>query len=202
MTPSSTPPAAQDPRPFYWALGIVALLLLIGSIFTVIGGQRLANGALWRAWHPLTLVSPPQMASLVAVTSGRQAQTVVQTEKGVYFLTGDQTPPQTGEAVIAAANARWDLYLCRADGERCMSIHSFCARAAWPNLQRDASGRVAGCEAPLTAEGTQPAVAAIVNPPPDRAGQRGGRDSAPPPAVGVRHPRYWGREMGLPVPYD
>jgi hypothetical protein len=101
--------------------------------------------------------------------------------------------------VIAVANDDWELYLCAADGERCMTIHSYCSGVVWPKLERNAEGQVAGCHAPHLASGTQKAVAAIASPPLDRAGQQGGRQAKINVAKGMSHPREWAHLMGLPV---
>lgn len=187
-----------DKRPFLWAIGIVAALIACWQILEYVAAQRLHNTALWQRWHPVTLRSAPQKAVPVSVAdTNRLAQTIVQTELGVYFLTGARHVPKAGEPVIVATNDDWELYLCAADGERCMTIHSFCAGAVWPKLERDANGRVEGCHAPYLASGTQKMVAAIANPPPDRAGQKGGRQVKVSVAQGMSHPREWMHLMGL-----
>lgn len=190
-----------DKGPILWTLAVVVVMVMVWQGFEFVGAQRYHNTALWQRWHPVMLTSPPQTATPVEVIDTRRmAQVAVQTDRGVYFLTGARYVPKAGEPVVVQANDRWELYLCAADGERCMTIHSFCAGAVWPNLQRDAEGRVAGCHAPHLANGTNAAVAAIVAPPPDRAGGPGGREKRLPPAQGIAHPREWAAEMGLPVP--
>lgn len=189
-----------DKRPFFWALGVVALLIVCWQLLEYAAVQRLHNMPLWQRWHPVTLRSAPQTATPVSVTdTNRLAQTVVQTGLGLYFLTGARYVPGAGDPVIVAANDDWELYLCAADGERCMTIHSFCSGAVWPKLERDAGGQVAGCHAPHLASGTQRMVAAIASPPPDRTGQQGGRQAKINVAKGMSHPREWAHLMGLPL---
>ena len=190
-----------DKRPFFWAIAVVLLIIASWQTLEYVADQRLHNTALWQRWHPVTLRSPAQTATPVSITDTRRlAQTIVQTEKGVYFLTGARYVPEPGASVIVTANDDWELYLCAANGDRCMTIHSFCAGAVWPKLERDGDGRVAGCYAPHLAQGTQRMVAAITNPPPDRMGAPGGREPGPVVAKGMTHPREWAALMGLPLP--
>jgi hypothetical protein len=80
-----------DKRPFFWMLGILCLIAAGVLVFEFIGQQRLHNTALWRHFRPVTLVSPPQTGTPVEVIDTRRvAHVVVQTEKGLYFLTGAQ----------------------------------------------------------------------------------------------------------------
>ena len=123
---------------------------------------------------------------------------MVQTEKGLYFLTGAKYVPEAGAKLVVQANERWDLYLCAADGERCMSIHSFCAEMVWPNVQRDDQGRIEGCYAPRVLDTPIPEPSKIQ---PLTAVPGGmGKRKRPPPATGMSHPREWGSRMGLPIP--
>lgn len=189
-----------DKRPFLWAIAIVIFFILAWQGLEYVGDQRLHNGPLWQRWHPLVLHSGLQTATPVKVEEKpRIAQTVVQTELGVYFLVGASHVPQAGTPVVIVANDNWDLYLCAADGQNCMTIYSFCSGAVWPKLERDADGRIEGCHAPRLAEGTLPVVAAITNPPPDRSGSPGGRTPRVAVAQGVSHPREWAHLMGLPI---
>ena len=189
-----------DKRPFYWALGVVLLLILCWQALEYAAQQRLHNTPLWQSVHPVMLRSAPQVATPVSVSDTRLSQTIVQTELGVYFLTGARYILKAGEPTIVVANDAWELYLCAANGDRCMTIHSFCASAVWPKLERDSDGQIAGCHAPYLASGRPAAVvAAITNPPPDRAGQQGGRLAKVVVAKGMSHPREWAHLMGLPV---
>lgn len=187
--------------PFYWMLGILGTLVAGILAFQFAGHQRLHNTALWQHWHPVTLVSPPQTATPVEVIDTRRiAQAAVQTEKGVYFLTGAAYVPAAGSRVVVQSNARWDLFLCAEDGSRCMSIHSFCADAVWPHIQRDEKGRIEGCYAPHF--GTAPDAESIrrASEPPLAAVPGGmGKRKRPPPAVGISHPQEWAWRMGLPA---
>jgi hypothetical protein len=114
------------------------------------GEQKLHNTALWQRFHPVTpgLATTDRRRRSKSIDTRRVAQAVVQTEKGLYFLTGAKFVPPAGSQVVVQTNERWDLFLCAADGSRCMSIHSFCADAVWPKLQRDEKGRIDGCYAP------------------------------------------------------
>jgi hypothetical protein len=188
-----------DKRPFFWTLGILGAIVLVVLGFHIAGNQRLHNTALWQHFRPVTLVSPAQMATPVEVIDTRRiAHTVVQTEKGLYFLTGARHVPEKGSRVVVQANERWDLYLCAEDGSRCMSIHSFCAEAVWPEITRDEKGRVEGCYAPRALDSPVPEPVEIKQPPPVPGVM--GRRKRPPPAVGLSHPREWAWLMGLPVP--
>jgi hypothetical protein len=190
-----------DRRPFFWALGIVVFLIACLQLLEYAAVLRLHNMPLWQRWHPVALRSAPQTATPVSVAdTNRLAQTVVQTELGLYFLTGARYVPKAGDSVIVVANDDWELYMCAANGERCMTIHSFCSGAVWPKLERDADGQIAGCHAPYLASGTQKIVSAIANPPPDRTGQQGGRQANINVAKGMSHPREWAQLMGLPLP--
>jgi hypothetical protein len=189
-----------DKQPFFWAIGVVLFLISCWQLLEYTAAQRLHNTPLWQRWHPVTLRSMPQTATPVSVVdTNRLAQSIVQTELGLYFLTGARHVPKAGDSVIVVTNDDWELYLCAASGERCMTIHSFCSGAVWPKLERSAEGRVEGCHAPYLATGTQTAVAAITNPPPDRAGQQGGRQAKVNVAKGMTHPRKWAHLMGLPL---
>jgi len=188
-----------DKRPFFWMLGILGLIVAGVLAFELIGQQRLHNTAPWRHFRPVTLVSPPQTGTPVEVIDTRRvAHVVVQTEKGLYFLTGAKYVPEAGAKLVVQANERWDLYLCAADGERCMSIHSFCAEMVWPNVQRDDQGRIEGCYAPRVLDTPIPEPSKIQ---PLTAVPGGmGKRKRPPPATGMSHPREWGSRMGLPIP--
>lgn len=189
---------ALDKRPFFWMLGILGLIVAGVLAFEFVGQQRLHNTALWRHFRPVTLVSPPQTGTPVEVIDTRRvAHVVVQTEKGLYFLTGARYVPEAGAKLVVQANERWDLYLCAADGERCMSIHSFCAGMVWPNVQRDDQGRIEGCFAPRVLD-TPIAEPSQIQPLTAVPGGMGKR-KRPPPATGMSHPREWGWRMGLPI---
>lgn len=196
---NSEPARPLDKRPFFWMLGILAGMVVIVLGFQYAGEQKLHNTPLWQRFHPVTLVSPPQTATPVEVQDGRRAAwVVVQTEKGLYFLTGAKHVPPAGSQVVVQTNARWDLFLCAADGSRCMSIHSFCAEAAWPKLQRDEKGRMDDCFAPRVLDTPLPEPSTIK---PLTAVPGGvGRSKRLPPALGLSHPREWAWRMGLPVP--
>lgn len=186
-----------DKRPFFWMLGILCFMVAVVLAFQFAGNQKLHNTALWQRFHPVTLVSPPQVATPVEVIDTRRvAQAVVQTEKGLYFLTGAQFVPEAGSKVVVQSNERWDLFLCAEDGSRCMSIHSFCAEAIWPNLQRDEKGRMEACFAPRALDTPLPEPSNIK---PLTAVPGGvGKSKRLPPAVGLSHPREWAWRMGLP----
>ncbi len=188
-----------DPKPFYWALIVVALLLAVWQALAYVGHQRSNNTALWQRWYPVTMSSQPQTAIPVGGQYDRGPNNnIVQTEAGLYFLTGDTFVPAAGDKVVVQANQRWDMYLCDLPGQRCISIHSFCAEAKWPEIARDAQGRIEGCYAPYLGSGaTSAPVAAITTPPADRSGRKGGRGKML-PAVGISHPSEWAWRMGLP----
>lgn len=200
MTASATePPRPLDKRPFFWMLGVLGVMVAVVLAFQYAGNQKLHNTELWQRFHPVTLSSPPQVATPVEVVDTRRlAQVVVQTEKGLYFLTGARHVPEAGSRVIVQTNARWDLFLCAEDGSRCMSIHSFCAEAVYPNIQRDEKGRIEGCYAPraLDTPVPEPVELKPLTAVPGGMGKR----KRPPPAVGLSHPREWAWRMGLPVP--
>ena len=187
-----------DPKPFYWAMIIVGILLAIWQGLAYIGHQRTHNTALWQRWYPATMKSEPQTAVPVGGQYDRGPNNnIVQTEAGLYFLTGDSYVPTAGDKVVVQANERWDMYLCAIADERCVTIHSFCADARCPEISRDAQGRIESCYAPYLGSGSTAPVAAITAPPPDRAGRKGGRTKML-PAVGISHPREWAWRMGLP----
>ena len=189
-----------DKRPFFWMLGILSLMVAIVLAFQFAGHQRLHNTALWQHFRPVTLVSPPQTGKPVEVIDTRRvAHVVVQTEKGLYFLTGAKYVPEDGAQLVVQANERWDLYLCAADGSRCMSIHSFCADAVWPKLQRDEQGRIDACYAPRPLDTPQPEPEPADFKPLTAVPGGMGKRKRPPPAVGMSHPREWGWRMGLPI---
>lgn len=187
-----------DKRPFFWMLGILGIMVLIVLGFRFAGDQKLHNTALWQHFRPVTLVSPPQTATPVEVQDTRRiAWVVMQTEKGLYFLTGAKHVLPAGSKVVVQTNERWDLFLCAGDGSRCMSIHSFCAGAAWPNLHRDDKGRMEDCFAPRALDTPMPEPSTIK---PLAAVPGGvGRSRRLPPALGLSHPREWAWRMGLPV---
>jgi hypothetical protein len=187
-----------DKRPFFWMLGILGGMVMIVLGFQFAGQQRMHNTPLWQRFRPVTLVSPPQIATPVEVLDTRRiAWVVVQTDKGLYFLTGAKYVPPAGSKVVVQANERWDLFLCAESGDRCMSIHSFCAGAVWPNLRRDENGRMEDCFAPRALDTPLPEASDIK---PLAAVPGGvGKSKRPPPAVGLSHPREWGWRMGLPA---
>lgn len=171
--------------------------------FRFVGEQRYYNTAWWQSWRPIMLKSEPQTAQPVEVRDQwRNALTVVQTGKGLYFLSGTKHVPSAGMPVVVQANDHWDLYMCSADGQHCMTIHSFCAGAVWPNVKRDAKGHAEGCYAPYL--GKRSAEDLRKPPPPSKApigpGKRFSFRHMPPP-VGMSHPREWAALMGLPVPH-
>lgn len=199
MSEASTEPGRPiDKRPFYWMLAILGGMVLTVLAFQFAGNQRLHNTTLWQRFRPVTLVSPPQTATPVEVQDTRRVgYVVVQTEKGLYFLTGAKYVPTAGSRVVVQANDRWDLYLCAEDGGRCMSIHSFCAETVWPRLQRDAQGRVDACFAPRALDTPLPEISDMK---PLTAVPGGvGKNKRPPPALGLSHPREWAWRMGLPA---
>lgn len=199
--PQDSPRKSLDPGPIIWAIGVACAFLMLWLAFEFVGEQRYHNTELWQRWHPVTMTSAVQIATPLE-NADRQGMdfSAVQTERGVYFMTGAKYVPAPGDKVVVETNERWDLYLCAADGGRCMTIHSFCADAVWAKLQRDAVGRVANCYAPYYGSGSSnPAVAAITTPPPDRRGGEGGRSKLM-PAVGMTHPREWAWRMGLVGP--
>lgn len=187
-----------DKRPFYWMLVILAGMVITVLGFQFAGDQKLHNTRLWQQFRPVTLVSPPQTASPVEVQDTRRVgYVVVQTEKGLYFLTGAKYVPAAGSKVVVQANKRWDLFLCADDGSRCMSIHSFCADAVWPRLQRDEQGRMEGCFAPRALDTPLPEASPLK---PLTAVPGGvGKGKRLPPALGLSHPREWAWRMGLPA---
>ena len=184
---------------------ILGFMLLVVLLFQFAGHQRLHNTALWQRYHPVTVVSPPQTATPVEVIDTRRvAQAAIQTEKGIYFLTGAVYVPAAGSSVVIQSNARWDLFMCAADGSRCMTIHSFCAEAVWPDIQRDEKGRIEGCYAPHLgstpdAEATAEAQRRAAEPPLAAVPGGMGKRKRPPPAAGISHPAEWAWRMGLPV---
>lgn len=183
--------------PLYVAFGVLAFIAATMLVFRFAGEQRLHNTALWQRLHPIVATSAPQVATPVEVVdAGRVAQTVVQTDKGLYFLTGVRYVPATGTAVVVQVNDGWDLFLCVSDGSRCMTIHSFCADIVWSQLKRDTSGRAADCFAPrpLDSPLREPMKVAPLSALPGSTWR-----SRPPPAVGVSHPREWVWRMGLPI---
>lgn len=187
-----------DTRPFLWMLVILGGMVLAVLGFQFAGEQRLHNTALWQRFRPVTLVSPAQTATPVEVRDTRRVgYVVVQTEKGLYFLTGAKHVPPAGSKVVVQGNERWDLYLCAEDGDRCMTIHSFCAEATWPNLQRDAQGRMESCFAPRALDTPLPEISSMK---PLTAVPGGvGKGKRQPPAQGLSHPREWAWRMGLPA---
>jgi hypothetical protein len=194
----SAPGRPIDKRPFYWMLGILGGMVVTVLGFQFAGNQKLHNTALWQRFRPVTLVSPPQTATPVEVQDTRRVgYVVVQTEKGLYFLTGAKYVPPAGSKVVVQANERWDLFLCAEDGSRCMSIHSFCAEATWPNLRRDEQGRMESCFAPRALDTPLPEVSSVK---PLTAVPGGvGKGKRMPPALGLSHPREWSWRMGLPA---
>jgi len=191
---------ATDQRPFYWALAAIAAMAVIWLAFHFVGEQRYYNTSWWRSWRPITLRSETQTAQPVEVRDQwRNALAVVQTEKGLYFLSGTKYVPSAGTSVVVEANDHWELYLCTADDQHCMAIHSFCAGAVWPNVKRDEKGYAEGCYAPYLGKRS---AEDLKKPPPPTEPPRGGpgkRFVQVPPPVGVSHPSEWAALMGLPV---
>jgi len=189
-----------DRRPVLWALATIGVLLATWFGFHFVGEQRYYNTTWWQSLRPIVLKSDPQTAQPVEVRNQwRNALTVVQTEKGLYFLSGTKHVPSAGTQVVVEANDHWELYLCNADGQGCMAIHSFCAGVTWPNGQRDANGHAEGCYAPYLGKRS---AEDLQKPPPPTIPPRGGpgkRFTQVPPPVGVSHPREWAALMGLPV---
>ena len=187
-----------DPAPLRWALVIVTLLAVLWGALQVIGAQRFHNTAFWQWLHPVVLTSPPQTVQLVdSPGAERSGPTVVQTERGVYFLSGSRYVPAAGQKVVVQANDQWELYLCAQDGGRCMTIHSFCADRTLGSMVRDEQGRIEGCYAPnLSTRPHSPTMQADDG----KASGPGKKFKRTPPAVGTSHPREWAWRMGLPVP--
>ena len=192
------PDRPLDKRPFFWMLAILGGMVVIVLGFQFAGNQKLHNTPLWQRFRPVTMSSAPQTATPVEIQDTRRVgYVVVQTEKGLYFLTGAKHVPPAGSKVIVQANDRWDLFLCAEDGSRCMSIHSFCADAVWPKLQRDEHGRMDSCFAPRALDTPVPEPSTVT---PLAAVPGGvGRSKRLPPALGLSHPREWAWRMGLPA---
>ena len=196
---AAEPARPLDKRPSFWMLGILCVMVAVVLAFQFAGNQKLHNTTLWERFHPVTMTSPPQLATPVEVIDTcRVAHVVVQTDKGLYFLTGAKNVPEKGARVVVQTNARWDQFLCAEDGSRCMSIHSFCADAVWPDVHRDEEGRIAGCSAPRALDSPVPEPTEVrpLSAVPGSMGKR----KRPPPPVGLSHPREWAWRMGLPVP--
>ncbi len=189
-----------DRRPIYWALTAAGLMFAVWLGFRYVGEQRYYNTAWWQSWHPIMLKSEPQTAQPVEVRDRwRNAMTVVRTENGLYFLSGTKYVPQAGTPVVVQANDQWEIYLCAADGQRCMAIHSFCTGAVWPNIKRDSKGHAEGCYAPYLGQRSAEDLQKPPAPAPYRAGP-GKRFRQAEPPQGISHPREWAALMGLPVP--
>lgn len=192
--------SSTDRRPVYWALATVGTMFVIWLGFHFVGEQRYYNTAWWQSWRPIVLKSETQIAQPVEVRDQwRNALTVVQTGKGLYFLSGTKFVPTSGMSVVVQANDHWELYLCATDGQRCMTIHSFCANVVWPNVKRDVSGRAEGCYAPYVGKRS---AEDLQKPPTPSVPPRGGpgkQVKQVPPPLGVSHPREWAALMGLPV---
>ena len=189
-----------DRRPITWALTILGLMLVVWLGFYFVGEQRYFNTAWWQSRRPIMLTSAPQTALPVEVRSEwRNSLTVVQTEKGLYFLSGTKYVPSAGTQVVVQANDHWELYLCFGEGKRCMTIHSFCSGAVWPNIHRDAKGYAEGCYAPYTGKRSDED---LQKPPPPLASAKGGTKQfdPPPPPLGMSHPSEWAALMGLTIP--
>ncbi len=201
MNDSSAPNI--DRRPVYWALATVGVMVVLWLGFHFVGEQRYYNTAWWQSWRPIVLKSEPQTAQPVEVRDQwRNALTVVQTEKGLYFLSGTKYVPSAGTSVVVQANDHWELYLCTADGQRCMGIHSFCAGVVWPNVKRDEQGRAENCYAPYLGKRSAEDIQKPPAPTEPARGGPGKRFKEVPPPVGVSHPREWAALMGLPVPAE
>lgn len=188
-----------DAGPVRWAVGVIVALAVLWLAFSFMGDQRYYNTGLWQAWRPIVARSAPQTAHPVEIQDQwRSALAVVQTEKGLYFLSGTKYVPAEGARVRVEVNDRWDLYLCQTDSGKCMTIHSFCAGVEWPRVTRDAKGRAAGCHAPYLGARSAQDLSTPPAPPARRAGP-GKRFAALPPPAGVSHPAEWAHLMGLPV---
>jgi hypothetical protein len=193
-----------DRRPIFWALAVSVGLFLVWLGFHFAGEQRYYNTAWWQARRPIVLTSAPQTAQPVEVRNEwRNALTVIQTEKGLYFLSGTKYVPSAGTQVVIEANDHWELYMCDAEGKHCMPIHSFCAGAVWPKVKRDDKGYAENCYAPYTGKRT---AEDLKKPPPATyppEGKRPGKQfKQMAPAFGMSHPSEWAHLMGLPVPVE
>ncbi len=188
-----------DRRPIYWAFAVSCVLFVIWLGFRFAGEQRYYNTAWWQSRHPVMLTSAPQTAQPVEVRNEGRL-TVVQTEKGLYFLSGTKYVPSAGTQVVVEANDHWELYLCAADGQYCMTIHSFCADAVWPNVKRDANGYAEGCYAPYLGKRSAEDIQKPPSPTTSPRGGSGKQSKQMPPPFGMSHPREWAALMGLPVP--
>ena len=199
-TADRAPRPATDRRPVIWAAVALAIMVAVWLAWHFVGEQRYHNTAWWQSWRPVVMKSEAQTAKPVEVRDQwRNALTVVETERGLFFLSGTDHVPAAGSKVVVEANDHWELYLCADDGSRCMTIHSFCAGTTWPNISRDANGRSANCYAPYFGNRS---AADLERPPPPPEPPRGGpgkRFTQLPPPMGVSHPRQWAALMGLPV---
>lgn len=194
----NTPVVKTDPRPFLIALAVGVIVVGAWLAFRFIGEQRYHNTSLWQSFRPVVRVSPPQIIKSKEVRDQRRnASTLVQTEKGLYFLGATRGVPGVGEHVVVQANDHWELYLCDMAGERCSTIHSFCAGAVSTAIARDAQGRAEGCYAPYTGPSSAGAAPETPAEPSRGPGKRAAKRMPPP--VGMSHPREWAALMGLPV---
>ena len=101
-----------DRRPVYWALATSGVLFAIWFGFHFVGEQRYYNTAWWQSWRPTMAKSEPQTAQPAEVRDQwRNALTVVQTEKGIYFLSGRSMCRQPG-ASGRPGQRSLGLYLC------------------------------------------------------------------------------------------
>lgn len=188
-----------DAGPLRWALGVIVAMVAVWLAFSFMGDQRYHNTELWQRWRPIVARSEPQTAQPVEVRDQwRNALAVVQTEKGLYFLSGTKHVPAANAQVRVEVNERWELYLCQTANAHCMTIHSFCAGATWPKVARDAKGQAEGCHAPYLGRRSAEDLKKPPPPPQLRAGP-GKRFNAPPPPAGMSHPSEWAHLMGLPV---
>jgi hypothetical protein len=161
--------------------------------FEFAGQQSLHNTALWQHFRPVTLVSPPQTGTPVEVIDTRRvAHVVVQTEKGLYFLTGAKyVPPKRDRNWWCRPTNAGTSYLCAADGSRCMSIHSFCAEMVWPNAAARRSGAHRSL---LCAARARHAAAGTLQ---DQAADGGARRHGQAQAPTARHGHVPSARMGL-----
>lgn len=189
--------AGVDRRPLLWAAGVVAFFALVWLGLMAMGDQKTHNGALWRQLHPVTARSAPLAVTVAAVVNDKRVHYVaVDSERGVFFLSGTGDVPADGQPMEVVSNERWDLFLCAPGDTHCVPIHSFCADVAYRNLQRDESGRIEGCYAPYL-DTPRPPRAEDEQPPMEATPGGMGKRKRAPPAVGMSHPREWAHLMGL-----
>lgn len=191
--------AKVDHRPLLWLAGILAFFSLIWVALMAMGEQKAHNGPLWRQLHPVTARSAPLVVKTVAVVDDKRVHYVaVDSERGVFFLSGTGYVPADGQSMEVVSNERWDLFLCEPGDKYCVPIHSFCADTTFSKLKRDESGRIEGCYAPYL-DTPRPPRAEDEQPPMEAAPGGMGKRKRAPPALGMSHPREWAQLMGLPV---